>query len=86
MSTVAPAPDTSATSATSAGTVKLTVALPVDAINIVEDIAKAESKTKTQVLREAIALKGLITSELSREGTRFLIERPGEPLREIVFT
>jgi hypothetical protein len=65
--------------------VKLTVALPPEAVQAVENIAAASHKTKTQVLREAIALKAFIESELSQPGTRLLIERGGST-REIVFT
>ena len=69
---------------TNTGTVKLTVALPREAIDIVESLAAGQHKTKTQVLREAIALKAFIENEL-QPGTRFLIERDGQT-REIVFT
>jgi hypothetical protein len=65
--------------------VKLTVALPADAVTVVEDLATREGKTKTQVLREAIALKRFVEQELANEGTHFLVERDGVA-REIVFT
>ena len=64
---------------------KLTVALPVEAIEAIDKIARQSKKTKTQVLREAIALKAFIEKELAQPGTRILIERNGET-RELVFT
>lgn len=74
-----------ATVANDTTTVKLTVALPKDAVEGVERIAQARHKTKTQVLREAIALKIFVEDALQERGTRFLIERDGD-VREIVFT
>jgi hypothetical protein len=65
--------------------VKLTVALPKTAVEDIERIADESGKTKTQVLREAIALKTFIERELEQPDTRLLIERGGTT-REIVFT
>jgi predicted transcriptional regulator len=65
--------------------VKLTVSLPKDAVEEVERIAKKSFKSKTQVLREAIALKSFIERQLEDPDTRLLIER-GDTTREIVFT
>lgn len=84
MSTAFAGPDAAEAQAVS-GTVKLTVALPRDAIDTVEAIAAREHKTKTQVLREAIALKAFIDKELAVPETHLLIERGGTT-REIVFT
>jgi hypothetical protein len=67
------------------GVAKLTLALPVEAIETVDKIARESKKTKTQVLREAIALKAFIEQERAQPGTRILIERDGET-RELVFT
>jgi hypothetical protein len=66
------------------GNAKLTVALPVEAIDTVEKLAKESQKTKTQVLREAIALKAFIEQERAQPGTRILIERDGE-IRPLIF-
>lgn len=77
--------DRSSTTSAASGTVKLTVALPEDAVNAIAAIAERQHKTKTQVLREAIALKTFIEQELSDPATRMLIERAGN-MREIVFT
>jgi hypothetical protein len=74
-----------ATVETATRTAKLTVALPVEAIDTVEKLAKESKKTKTQLLREAIALKAFIEQERAQPGTRILIERDGAT-RELVFT
>ena len=57
----------SATASTStvATTVKLTVALPKPAIDAITELAQEQGKTKTQVLREAIALKLYVERELA---------------------
>lgn len=77
----------SATASTStvATTVKLTVALPKPAIDAITELAQEQGKTKTQVLREAIALKLYVERELAVPGTRLLLQR-GDETREIVFT
>lgn len=78
-------PVTSPATERRAETVKLTVALPKTAVEEVETMASKASKSKTQVLREAIALKAFIERELAQPDTRLLIERGGTT-REIVFT
>jgi hypothetical protein len=75
----------SAISSVATTTVKLTVALPKKAVDAISEIAAAQKKTKTQVLREAIALKVYIERELAVPGTRLLIQR-GDETREVVFT
>jgi hypothetical protein len=84
----ASAPATSSTSATAdvaSGIVKLTVALPQEAVEEITSIAEAKHKTRTQVLREAIALKSFVERELADPQARLLVERSGTT-REIVFT
>jgi hypothetical protein len=66
------------------GVAKLTLALPVEAIETVDKIARESKKTKTQVLREAIALKAFIEQERAQPGTRILIVRAGA-IRDLVF-
>jgi hypothetical protein len=80
-----PAASTGATTATELGTAKLTVALPVTAVQAIEQIAASRHKTKTQVLREAIALKTYIEREMAKPETHLLLQR-GEDVTEIVFT
>jgi predicted transcriptional regulator len=64
-----------------AQSVKLTVNLPSDAVDAVERLADRFGKTKTQVLREAIALKVYLQNEVD-QGNKVLIERNGA-LREL---
>jgi predicted transcriptional regulator len=77
------APETT-TPETTSKTVKLTVALPSEAIETIESIATREQKTKTAVLREAIAQKAFFDAELAQPDTHLLIQR-GDVTREIVF-
>jgi predicted transcriptional regulator len=53
--------------------VKLTVALPRESVLEVELMALRADKTRTQILREAIALKHFITRELAPPRTRLLV-------------
>ncbi len=76
---------TETTAPTTTQTVKLTVALPTAAVDAVTQLAGEQGKTKTQVLREAIALKVFIERELAVPDTHLLIKR-GDETREIVFT
>lgn len=76
---------TTASSTTTSTTVKLTVALPKAAVDAVTELAQKQGKTKTQVLREAIALKVYVERELAIPGTRLVLQR-GDETREIVFT
>jgi hypothetical protein len=75
---------TTTTTTRTAAAVKLTVALPKAAIDAVVEIASEQGKTKTQVLREAIALKAYFEKQRAVPGTRFLIQRDDD-VREIVF-
>lgn len=83
--TASPATTTPTTGPTANTTVKLTVALPTAAVDAITELAQKQGKTKTQVLREAIALKVYVEHELAQPGTRLLLQR-GDETREIVFT
>lgn len=70
-------------------TVELVVRLPRGAVEALDQLAEKGStperrKTKTEVLREAIALKTFVEEELAK-GWRLMLERGGET-REVTFT
>lgn len=85
MSRVAPKRTSEAQTSERPRVVKLTMALPAEAIEDVAELASRSRKTKTQVLREAISLKKFIDDKLEVPDTHVMIKQGGLS-REIVFT
>ena len=62
---------------------KLTVNLSDEAVTALEAISAQRGVSVTEVLRQAIASEKFLNDEVSK-GAKILVERPNQPLREIV--
>jgi hypothetical protein len=62
---------------------KVTVSLTGEAIGAVREIALARGISVSEALRQAIGTEKFITDERSK-GSKILIERPDQSLREVV--
>lgn len=66
-------------------TKKVTVALPLDAIDKLKEIASRHGLTMTDAIRRAITTESYIEQEIS-EGSKVLLQKRGDgTLREVVF-
>ena len=64
-------------------TVKVTVNLPQDAVDVLQAMKQRSGGTVTQALKDAIALKDYLESEVFEHKAKILIERDGQ-IRELV--
>ncbi len=62
---------------------KVTVNLPVDQIDFLQDIARKENVTVTDVLRRAINSEKFFVQQ-EESGNKVLIEGPGQRMREVI--
>jgi hypothetical protein len=64
--------------------VKMSVNLPDETVDTLRDIAERNGVTLTAALRQAISNEEFLEDELN-DGGKLLIEKKGEPLRQVVF-
>ncbi len=63
---------------------KFTVNLPDDTVSALRHIAEQRGITMTEALRQAIASEQFLQEEI-QQGSKILIEKPGEPRSRLVF-
>jgi predicted transcriptional regulator len=62
---------------------KVTVSLSQEAVDALNQIADSRGVSLTEALRQAIASEKFLSDEVSK-GSKILVERPNQPVREIV--